>query len=158
MSLQLEKRGFYQKLYVQDTKNPGFPAQFFILLPTGTVRGLLRQVPRIRPGQDLPGRSLGRYGQGPWAEGGKKRPQVHFLPKGQDRTDVPQALCGLFGQETFRGPQRQPGLAVLLRYLHRDRPPAQLQDSERNPLGTGGKARHDVKPSLKIGQFKIRIY
>src|SRR5690554_401977 len=83
MSIQLEKRGFYLNVYYQDTKNPRFPAPFFILFPRGTVRCLLCPFFGGRPGQDLYRRSLGRPGNGLWAKRGRKGLELPLLGQGQ---------------------------------------------------------------------------
>jgi len=82
-SLQLKKRGFNLNSYVQDTKNPQFPAQLHIFFPNATVRNVLRPVSRERSWKDISGGPLGRTGKILWAWGIQKGPEVHLLPKGK---------------------------------------------------------------------------
>ena len=103
MSPKLVKRGFYLKLYVQDTKNTGFPAQFFIFLPTGTVRGFFRTVPRVRSGKI--------YRAVPWEDmvtalglmEAKKGPKSIFSPKGKIALMFLKHYAGCSDRKLFEG-------------------------------------------------------
>ncbi|MEZ4971232.1 MAG: hypothetical protein R2814_16505 [Flavobacteriaceae bacterium] len=112
MSIQLEKRGFYLNVYDQDTKNPRFPALFFILFARRAVRCLYA---RFLEGD------LGKiYLAVPWDDpvgafrlARPKRLLPPFSPQGQAGPDVPEELLWPFRPQAHRAPEREPGLAVL---------------------------------------------